>query len=197
MIPIPIIITAAKTFLGKNIAKIGLIAVAVCAGFYAIHLIKESGREEVRNEWKAASDESQREAAEYLKLKDIEHKKLLEKQTEYYVETVNENERLREESRINAANSANHRMFVNARVQNDCSRAGKTQAETVSGNDQSIAEIQRTELDRSTEQNIRRDYAEVDLAAKDVKVLLEMINRSQCFDIAGQSSPHFFKSGKN
>jgi len=183
MIPIPLIIEAAKAFLGKNLLKIVLVVAAISAGFYAIHLIKESGRDDVRKEWKAAADKSNRQADEYLKLKDIEHKQLLEKQTKFYIGAVNENERLREESRINAANSANNRMHVNTRVQNSCSRVGKTEAKTVIGNDQPTGEIQRSELDRPTEQNIRRDYAEVDLAAKDVKVLIEMIKESKCFDI--------------
>lgn len=197
MIPTPIILTAAKTFLGKNLIKIVVVAAAIAAGLYAIHLIKESGRDEIRKEWQVASEDSQRQATEYIKLKEIEHGKLLEKQTEYYIGAVNENERLREESRTNAANSADQRMYVNAKIQSDCGRTSKAKTETVIRNDKTPGEVQRTELDRATEQNIRRDYAEVDLAAKDVKVLLDMINRSQCFDIAGQSAPHFFKSGKN
>lgn len=183
MIPIPLLITAAKAFLGKNLLKIILVVAAISAGLYAVHVIKESGRDEVRNEWKIAADESNRQAEEYLKLKDIEHKQLLEKQTKFYIGAVNENERLREDSRINAANSDNYRMHVNTRFQNSCSRTGKTETKTIGGNDQSAGDIQRAELDRSTEQDIRRDYAEVDLAAKDIKVLIAMIKESKCFDI--------------
>lgn len=183
MIPIPLLITAVKAFFGKNLLKIILVVAAISAGLYAVHVIKELGRDEVRNEWKIAADESNRQAQEYLKLKDIEHNQLIEKQTQFYIGAVNENERLREESRINAANSANYRMHVNTRVQNSCSRAGKTETKVVSGYDQSTGDIQRAELDRSTEQDIRRDYSEVDLAAKDVKVLIAMIKESKCFNI--------------
>lgn len=183
MIPIPLMITATKTFLGKNLLKIVIVVAAISAGLYAIHVIKESGRDEVREEWKIAANESNRQAEEYLKLKDIEHKQLLEKQTQFYIGAVNENERLREESRINASNSANYRMHVNTRVQNSCGRAGKNETKAIFGNDQSAGDIQRAELDRSTEQDIRRDYAEVDLAAKDIKVLIAMIKESKCFDI--------------
>ena len=183
MIPIPILINAAKTLIGKNFLRICLIAAAIAAGIYAIHVIKESGRDEVRSEWKAAVEDSQRQANEFLKLKAIEHKNLTEAQTKYYVGAVNENKRLREESRASAINSANHRMFVNTKVQSSCSSTGSTKAKAISGNDRQVGEIQPAELDRSTESNIRRDYAEVDLAAKDVNVLLSMIKNSQCFDI--------------
>lgn len=183
MLPIPMLISLVKTFVGKNLIKIVLIVAAIAAGFYAIHLIKESGRDEIRAEWKAAADDSQREADEYLKLKDIEHKRLTEAQTKYYVGAINENERLREESRAAAVDSANSRMYVNTRIQNNCGSTGQTEAKTVSRNDQTPGNIQPAELDRSTEQNIRRDYAEVDLAAKDVLVLLDMIKNSQCFEV--------------
>lgn len=159
--------------------------VILLALWYLHHTIYESGYEdglsEERAEWMKEKVKTDEEARQVLEKHKLAYVAELSRQKSNLIGAFNESEKLRNNLERDIAESRNHRMFVNTKNAEGCSSQGKAKTTDSSGADRAREEIQRSELDRETEQNIRRDYSEVAEGANACKLLLELVEKN--FDV--------------
>lgn len=166
-----IIIELAKRYLPQIIGVLLIIS----AMWYVKHAIYESGREDERAIWQAAELKIRHEADALMAKRVAEYEDELERQKSNLIGAFNESEKLRINLERDAAESAKHRMHVNTRTPACSGNTQQTKATDSSGIGGTGEKVYRAELDRETEQNIRRDYAEVAAGANACKVLLELV----------------------
>lgn len=178
---VEIVWALAKRYLPQIVGAL----VILLALWYLHHTIYESGyedgRSEERAEWMKEKVKTDEEARQVLEKHKLAYEAELSRQKSNLIGAFNESEKLRNNLDRDIADSRNHRMFVNTKNAESCSNPGKAKATSSGGIGGTGEKVYRSELDRETEQNIRRDYSEVAAGANACKVLLELVEKN--FDV--------------
>lgn len=171
---IEIILALARRYLPQIVGAIAIIL----ALWYLHHTIYESGREDERAVWQEAELKIRKESEAIMAKSVAEYEEELKRQKSNLIGAFNESEKLRNNLKRDIAESGKHRMYVKTKTPPCGGNAVPTKAADSGGVDRARETIQRSELDRETEQNIRRDYSEIADGANACKVMLELVEKN-------------------